>query len=308
MKKFLKNNIEELTSTVTAIISIGLSVFANMLYNWLVSYITKIENTNVEIASILLFVVIIILGTFVIYLTAKLLKFVSVCICPERSYDKYTQHAFIKNKALISKRQKNFQEAKYTKMDDKFLMNEACRNIDLAINSCYEFFESAFSKTGQLVDEINFEVTFMTISYIDNKITIPFSCNKEHRSPTSMLHREEDPDIFSNTETAKIYSIYQSGQKPIMKLIPDTVNEGKYKEIYNGQKDRIKSTIILPILSHKNELQGTLVVHCNKLNFFKNNRYSFWNEILEIFSVDIGYNILLLGKCISCNSKLAKPF
>ena len=66
--------------------------------------------------------------------------------------------------------------------------------------------------------------------------------------------------------------------------------------------------MILPVLSHKNELLGTLVIHCNQAGFFKTSRYDFWNERLEIFSVELGYHKLLLDYYIESNPNATKPF
>lgn len=88
----------------------------------------------------------------------------------------------------------------------------------------------------------------------------------------------------------------------------DTSTDDTYYETYQNQKDRIKSSVILPVLSHKNELLGTLVVHCNQPSFFRKSRFAFWKELLEIFSVELGYQKLLLDYYIENNPHAKKPF
>jgi len=74
-------------------------------------------------------------------------------------------------------------------------------------------------------------------------------------------------------------------QKPSIRIIENTCDSKyNYNELYDKQKNRIKSSIIYPVLSPKNELLGTIVVHCDKNGFFKNEKEKFWIELLEIFS------------------------
>ena len=61
---------------------------------------------------------------------------------------------------------------------------------------------------------------------------------------------------------------------------------------------------VLPILSPQNELLGTLVVCVNQANFFKKQERYFWNELLEIYSVELGYHYLALKYCISLNNRI----
>ena len=93
-----------------------------------------------------------------------------------------------------------------------------------------------------------------------------------------------------------------------MILVEDTSADKSYAKTYSDQKSRIKSSVILPVLSHKNELLGTLVVHCNQACFFKMERRDFWNELLEMFSVELGYQKLLLDYYIEEYSDAHKPF
>jgi len=66
----------------------------------------------------------------------------------------------------------------------------------------------------------------------------------------------------------------------------------EYHELYPGQKSRILSSVIYPVSSETNELLGTLVVHCNRIQFFLKEDSKYWSELLEIFSKRIA-----LEKC-----------
>ena len=304
MKSFLERNKSPLTSTITCIVSVFLAIFANHFYRYII--ISTDEKQNVHTTRFLFFAIVTftVIGIFII---AKFSEWIKAIIWPEYKDDLYMKHAFLKIRQLGSKRQKNFQEAEVMTgqiADATFLIQETVQNLQLVVESCYDFFESAFTKTGQLQDSIKFETTFMTKSYIDNEITIPCSANKEQRTPVSMLLRKDDNTIFKNTETAKIYN---EGKRKMV-LVENTDNDKEYIETYSNQKSRIKSSVILPVKSHENDILGTLVVHCNKPGFFKNSRYDFWNELLELFSVELGYHKLFLDCLIMDNLKCEKPF
>lgn len=302
--KYIKKKRTVITSTASSVVSIILAILATLLYNWIFGALK--EDSPFAIKCIFA-VVSIVITIVVIYLVSLLSEYIKGKIWPENFEDEYMKHAFLHIRKLGANRQESFHKSQRNyaaSSPEERMMKETMQNMQLVVDSCYAFFESAFSTTGQLVDDISFESTFMTKSYIDQKITIPCSANKENRTPISMLHRSENPDIFDNTETAKIYEL----ERPVMILVENTEDDEEYAEIYANQKSRIKSSVILPVLSHENALLGTLVVHCNQAGFFKNEKYDFWKELLEMFSVEIGYQKLLLDYYVEKNSTLEKPF
>lgn len=311
MKSFLHKNKKSLSTVISSFSSVILSLFANWLYakinNWIITLPT--DQTIQKWLTIVLFIIIFAIFIFSVFIISKMSIFVENRLFPENIYDEHLQKAFIAQKAMFAKRQEELQnEFFYHKNREEIQILQASSNIQFAIDCCYAFFEKAYTDNNSMVSEIRFEVTFMTLSYKDEGITVPYSCNKERRQPNSMLSRENNPDLYNETETAKIYKEYNAGKKPRMKLIEDTKTEGSgYSEVYEGQKNRIQSTVIFPVFSHRNELLGTIVVHCDKANFFKRKQYRFWEELLEIFSVDIGYFKLLLDyyqKNISMDDKI----
>ena len=302
MKAFFERHRSAITSTVASAVSIGLAVLANQLY----SFLSRTTDDGLEKPVKTIIIVAIIIVTIVaIFFVSLLSEFIKGKIWPEYNDDQYMKHAFLKIRQLGSNRQKIFQEAlngDQKELADLFI-EKTMQNMQLVVESCYDFFESAFSKTGQLIEPIKFESTFMTKSYIDNEITIPCSANKEKRTPVSMLMRKENPSILCNTETAKIYKM----PNPKMVLVENTNKTSDYTETYQGQKSRIKSSVIMPVKSHENALLGTLVVHCNQEGFFKQSRSDFWNELLELFSVELGYHKLVLDYLVE-QPGANKPF
>ncbi|MFT3787635.1 MAG: GAF domain-containing protein [Tepidisphaeraceae bacterium] len=159
----------------------------------------------------------------------------------------------------------------------------------------YNTFETCFCHSDGVADRVDFEMTFMTKSYIDHQITIPAAANRDMRTPRSMVLRKENPEIYSNTETASVYR----AARPAAIIVEDTSNAGaNYAELYAGQKERIRSSIIYPVLSDSNELLGTLVVHCDSPAFFSNSRQRFWFDLLEVFAKRIAVEKMKLDKLV----------
>ena len=161
--------------------------------------------------------------------------------------------------------------------------------IQKIVNSAYSALEATYGKSSSSSDRIDFEVTFMTRSFVDNYITIPSAANKDARQPRSMLYRKKKPEIYDNTVTASIYR----SDSPKIQIISDT-SDPSYKEIYSGQKTRIKSSVVYPVLSNKNELLGTIVAHCDKPKFFSSAQEKYWCDFMEIFAKRLSYEMIKL--------------
>lgn len=154
-------------------------------------------------------------------------------------------------------------------------------DLQKIVEAAYATLEAAFGKAPRIAERIDFEVTFMTISYKDNKLTVPACANREGRSPRSMILRQKDPDLYDNTITATVYR----EPRPSIHIIEDTWKpEVGYQELYAGQTQRIRSSIVFPVLSQRNELLGTLVAHCDRAGFFRQEDRRYWSDMLEIFA------------------------
>ena len=158
--------------------------------------------------------------------------------------------------------------------------------IQSIIEAAFKAFETVYGRASRPDDRTDFEVTFMTRSYEDGKITIPACANRDGRDPRSMVLRKTDPDIYEGTETAKIYA----ASRPYVMIVEDTkAGACTYKELYSGETDRIRSSIISPVLSDKNELLGTIVVHCDRKNFFKRSKGKYWSDVMEVFTKRLAF-------------------
>jgi GAF domain-containing protein len=166
------------------------------------------------------------------------------------------------------------------------------RRIDSLIRGLYQLFEARFAESRRATERIDFEVTFMARSYRDQGITIPFHSNRRGRRPQSMDERQNNPKIYETTITAELYR----SDNPQMRIIEDTNAGEEYKELYPSQKKRILSSVVFPVRSARNELLGTLVVHCNRKGFFRASSARFLEELLEIFAQRIAFEKLTLDQ------------
>jgi len=100
------------------------------------------------------------------------------------------RHAFTLCERIIVSNNKELE-----KIDEKNFHNSifftSIQQIEKIIEAAYNTFESSYGSTFYDEKRIEFEVTFMTKSYIDNLITIPCSANRDGRSPRSMILRKK---------------------------------------------------------------------------------------------------------------------
>lgn len=290
MKKWIVNYYDHISNIASAIASILLSLLASYFYD-------RIKSEDTSGTNIFIIVTLVVFSVIIIILLSILSKYIKKHIFKDEDLNKYIQKAYLAIQDYSLESQSYLQET-----GSKDLTGWFFQNIQLAVNKCYDFFYSSFGSHEILIEETKFEVTYMTLSYKDSKIIIPCSCNKDKRTPISMLMRSTNPDIYKDTVTAEIYKEYANHCKPTFKIIEntaiETLSKQKYHFVYENQKERIKSSVVLPILSHKNELLGTLVVHCNTSGFFKEEQRTFWYEILQLFASEIGKNKLLLDGVI----------
>jgi hypothetical protein len=148
-----------------------------------------------------------------------------------------------------------------------------------SVSDLYNILELEYGENESLDNRIEFEVTFMTKSLRDSNITIAAWENRDRRAPKSLSMRKENPDIYVDTETDKIYR----DPNKTVRVIENT-STSEYKELYQGQKNRIKSSIVYPVLDDESHLVGTIVIHCDRTNYFVHSRIRFWRELLEPYT------------------------
>ena len=152
------------------------------------------------------------------------------------------------------------------------LMFSACRDL-------YATLEAEYGYKVSVSEHIEFEVTFMTCSVQDREITVAAWANRDRRAPKSLAGRRIDPKLYSGTET---YLLYQDENRTA-RFVSSTEGNA-YKELYPGQKKRIRSSVIWPVVDDEFGLHGTLVVHCDLAGFFSSKDEKLWRETLEPYT------------------------
>lgn len=215
------------------------------------------------------------------------------------SFLRLKEFGFQRQKLLANVEQNAGNSLKYAESSIKMHME----SIHLAVTTCWGFFVDSFSDRRNLVSDIIFEVSFMSKSYKDNYLTVVSCDNNKHRKPPSMKQRQSNPQIYDATETKELYNLYENDPSKALgiHIVPNCLGKD-FNPLYDTQTETIKSLAVLPVLSPQNDLLGTLVVCVNQVDFFEIKDSHFWNELLEIFSVELGYHYLALDYCIKNNN------
>lgn len=167
--------------------------------------------------------------------------------------------------------------------------------IKMYIESIFISISKVYTDQTDIDDVIKFEATFMAKSPIDHGISIYAWANTDRRSPKSLLKRPGNPLCYDGTVTADLYR----DQNPMMKIIEDTSNtKYGYTELYRKQLERIKSSIVYPVISGQQKLQGTVVIHCDSKNFFLESDRKFWEAFMAIFGKRISLELGRLNDAI----------
>ena len=293
-----------ISSIFTSLLSIAFSLVASVFYGWLTNGTT--ENTEIsEKAALFIKIVLIAAVLIIIVLSSVISQRIRNRIIVKSRYKDYIEKAYLKIQDLSFESQAVLQN---TIMDNNNVIDSECllqwslNGLRQAIYKCYDFFLDTFGSANEFIEQIRFEVTFMTESYRDKELTIACYCNRERMEPTSMMTRKTDAGktIYKNTVAAELYSRINAHEQPAMIIIADTKEavpdtDGKeYVELYAGQRENSKSSIVVPVLSRRLELLGVLVVYCNQTNFFKEEDRDFWEAMMQLFTVEIGSYKLIL--------------
>lgn len=164
--------------------------------------------------------------------------------------------------------------------------------IKRIVEACYSTLEAHYGEAEVPGQRTSFEATFMTRDASDHEVTVSAWANRQGRMPDSLRARLHNPKVYERSVTADIYRSVSS-ERAAARIIEDTSKE-PYEELYAGQKDRIKSSIVYPIMSTASELLGTLVVHCDEVAFFSRADSKYWLEFLDLFAARIALEKLRL--------------
>lgn len=156
--------------------------------------------------------------------------------------------------------------------------------IQELVSGLYTCMDAHYAAGDVPGERVNFEVTFMTKDPVDAAITILAWASRDGRAPKSLTEQAKRRDIYDTTVTADLYRAAATRQ-PSTRIISTTNRD--YSELYPGQKDRIRSSIVHPVLSGHNVMLGALVVHCDQESFFRRADEKYWRDLLEIFATRV---------------------
>lgn len=178
---------------------------------------------------------------------------------------------------------------------------EDIRRITRAV---YEFV-SRYRSTGLPGEEVVLEAVFMTQSYADGLITIAAWANTDDRKPRSLTMREDNPEIYDATVTADVYREAEQ-RRPEPRIIEDTASDSDYQQLYDRQYQRIRSTVVHPVLSGAGDLLGTLVATADHAGFFRHADARYWESLFTIYARRLALQKVRLDRSVVAGS--VKPF
>jgi hypothetical protein len=182
--------------------------------------------------------------------------------------------------------------------------HDAMAAIDAEISALYRTLDGSQDASPIPGTRIDFQVTFMTRSYRDGKITIAAWANRFSHRPFSLRLRAENPDVYEQTATAELYR----SLRPVPWLVESTTLAGfDYRPLYPEQKAWIQSTVIYPVLDPAANLLGTLVASCNSEGYFRQRDYGFWCELFEPFAFRIGLEKQRLDETVLLDRDVGTP-
>lgn len=239
---------------------------------------------------------VIVLGGLVVVLVMTLVSTLVDRVIRERERAHQREHNIHKTGYVTLNREINNYIQIVREFSNFSVTHKLQKTVDLmknAVTQLYETLEAEYGTAVSVEDHIEFEVTFMTNSLKDGKLTIASWANRDGRAPKSLAKRDLDINIYSETETAKLYA----DENRTVRVVTST-STSEYKELYPGQKLRIQSSIIYPVVDDTSALLGTLVVHCDRDRFFHFNDVKLWRELLEPYTKRLALARIALDKLV----------
>lgn len=165
--------------------------------------------------------------------------------------------------------------------------------INRVTQALHNLLEARYQKAALPGEAIHFEAVVMTRSLVDGEITIASWANSDQRRPTSLSSRPQNPSIYERTVTGDLYR-ESATKRPEPRLISDTARAAGYQHLYPTQLQRIRSTVVYPILSSSNTLLATLVASADTPSVFRTEDEKYWYTLLGLYERRIGLELLRL--------------
>ena len=175
----------------------------------LVAYVTALLSVQIailfSIGSILAVifhgVVVIVIMAIFIFIALSFRGFAEALAAGDTRRERALAYAHTLTDSWITQNMEHIGEIGKVVNENKqiYVPHDPLFSIRILVRSLYETLEAHFSQAEHINERIEFEVTFMTRSYIDGKITIAAWANREGRMPTSLSIRQDHPNIYDAT-------------------------------------------------------------------------------------------------------------
>jgi len=152
---------------------------------------------------------VVVLGAFVVVLIMTVASTLIDKIIRLRERGQERKHDVYKTGYMTLNRERNNYIKLLRELSESTIDQRTDTPVELmnnAVSELYETLETEYGTAVSITEHVEFEVTFMTKSFKDNKITIAAWASRDGRAPKSMAKRAADPDIYAGTETAKLYA------------------------------------------------------------------------------------------------------
>jgi hypothetical protein len=179
---------------------------------------------------------------------------------------------------------------------------EDVRRITTAL---YDFLDTKYQDTRLPGENVVLETVFMTKSYVDGLITICAWANTDRRMPKSLTMRQDQPNIYDRTVAAELYRESVS-KRPEPRIIQDTESTLGYQQLYERQYQRIRSTVVCPVLSSESTIRGALVATADHPAFFRQSDAKYWELVFGVYAKRIALQMLRLDDTVKSGAK--SPF
>ena len=178
-------------------------------------------------------------------------------------------------------------------------------DVKRTTRALYDFLDAKYQGSRLPGERAFLETVFMTTSYVDGLITICAWANSDRRRPTSLNNRRDQPNIYDATVTADLYR-ESASKRPEPRVIEDTELDDAYQQLYEHQNQRIRSTVVFPILSSESAMLGALVGTADQPGFFRKTDARFWETIFGLYGKRLALQMLRLKDAV--NSGASPPF
>lgn len=150
-------------------------------------------------------------------------------------------------------------------------------------------------------ERVTIETVFMPRSYLDSAITICAWANTDNRMPRSLVMRRDDKSVYDVTATAALFKESEA-RRPAPRLIEDTQDAADYQQLYERQFQRIRSTVVYPVLSPDSSMLGALVATADEPGYFRSVDQQYWATVFGLYARRLALHMLRIDRAVAAGA------